>query len=229
MIRVKGGAQNQKERVWRILAAEHAAVITKSKHIPDLLDEPQWIDGNSSEMAQIVSNFVAVGLAKKATRGYLPQTDRFSITGLPYVTRAVSKKGGEGKKASLAGYADGTHPELCLFTHFENYKDDLYAANSKGTEQLIAELNSKKADGKKKYPGAGELVSHRTMTYNEGTGMTKNELRMYVPGGRGTSFAAQLPVVLAAGDDVDVEAARALVKSTDITVFLAKVKKILEV
>ena len=87
-----------KERLWRALACLHAAVITKSLHIPDLIDEPKWMDGSPSECAQIVSNFVAVGKAKKAERGYLPQTDRFSITGLSYVTRQVSKKGGMGRR-----------------------------------------------------------------------------------------------------------------------------------
>ena len=55
-----------------------------------------------------------------------------------------------------------THPELSLFTHFENHKADLYAANSKGAEQLIAELNSKKADKKKKYPGEPGTVARNT-------------------------------------------------------------------
>ena len=217
-----------KERLWRALACLHAAVITKSLHIPDLIDEPKWMDGSPSECAQIVSNFVAVGKAKKAERGYLPQTDRFSITGLSYVTRQVSKKGGEGKKVSLAGWADGTKPELSIFTYLERYKSDLHAANSKGAEQLLAELQSKTDEGKSKYPGAGELVSQRTLTYIEPSGLVRNVVRAYMPGGSGTRFATQLPFVLAGGNNIDVEAAREMVKKMNMPAFLTKVKTNLE-
>ena len=71
-----------------------------------------------------------------------------------------------GVAPSLAGYADGTRPDLSLVQQLHTHARDLQGLDA---PSLLHELQSKGRNGRgKKYPGASGLITKRVLTYLEG-------------------------------------------------------------
>ena len=152
-----------------------------------------WLANDVEEKRALVSRMAVTNACEVEEYGARSiAIKRFGISGFPFVTKppnAATGRGGRGP--SLVGYADLSHPELSFLTAIEDSADSLHAANSQdGAAGLLKRLS--KPDIK----GGGGLVSERTLTHIEPTGMVDGVLKPYQGGGAGTRKAWLFVVTL---------------------------------
>ena len=177
----------------------HAAQIVASEFRERLAEDgggplcDVWLADDVEEKRALVSRMAVTNACEVREYGARSiAIKRFGISGFPFMTKPPDAATGRGGRApSLVGYADLSHPELSFLSAIENRRGALYAASSKdGARGLLERLN--KPDIK----GGGGLVSERTMTHIEPTGMVGGVLEPYQSGGAGTRKAWLFVVAL---------------------------------
>ena len=212
---IQSVCEDEDEVLARVLALEHTAYITASYHRKLIIEDSTeamadgplaatWANGDALAMCKVVCDVGAESAQRQEAKQPSLATCRHSISGLPWVSkpRTASSKKGAGEGRSLAGYADGSRPDLSLVQAIlENSKLLHKAATQRqnGAHALLAALS--------KLPGGGGLCSKRTVTYLEGTGLIGGVLEPYVTGGAGSRNALKFLAAVLGIEWCDVDEA----------------------